>query len=474
MPQPAEIRSLPLWKLLLCCACVTALCQSVLNAQSLPRAADHFQILPNRPDSAFVLTHRLIAGGTDSVLLDDSVALGRGRDYFIDYRRGRLWLDSALATQLSHATAGSTIRVSYQFFPFNFQESYQRRILMLSSDSLSRVDSIRIATPVTTFSMESVFGPNLKKSGSIFRGFTVGSNRDLSLTSGLRLEMAGRIMSDIEIAAALTDENTPIQPEGTTQTLQEFDKVFVEIRSTDLAATLGDFTLDFSGTEFARLSRKLQGAKGSAAYHFGGIRGDALVSGAVTRGKFVTKQFNGLEGVQGPYQLTGRNNERNIIVIAGTERVYVDGEQQTRGETNDYIIDYSTGEITFMTRRLITSVSRITVDFEYTDRQFSRSLFAAQNSTSFLGNTLRLSTSYFREADDPDAPIDFEISDSVRAAIAAAGNDPAKAVLSGATYVDSNGTYVQVDTILALTANNRHAARRMTTSSTTPPGKSRS
>lgn len=402
-----------------------------------------------QPDSAIVLLHRFLAASTDSAFLDDSTLLVRGRDYRIDYRRGVVWFETTPGKAAGEDLAGRSVRISYRYFPFRFQDSYQRRVLTLATDSLSRADSLRIATPASSFSMDDMFGPNLRKSGSIFRGFTVGSNRDLSLTSGLRLEMSGRVLSDIEITAALTDENTPIQPEGTTQTLQEFDKVFVEIRSTDLAATLGDFTLDFSGTEFARLSRKLQGARGTAAYRTGGVRGNALISGAVTRGKFVTKLLAGLEGVQGPYLLTGKNNERNIIVIAGTERVYVNGEQQTRGETNDYTIDYSTGEITFMPRRMITSVSRITVDFEYTDRQFSRSLFAAQNSVSFFGDALRLSASYIREADDPDAPIDVEFSDSVRAAIANAGNDPSKAVLSGATRVDSNGTYVQVDTILA-------------------------
>jgi hypothetical protein len=417
-------------------------------AQSLPIAEDRFPLSSVQPDSALVLAHRFLAASTDSVSLNDSTWLVRGRDYRIDYRRGILRVEGATMKSSGTGRPGGFVRITYQYFPFRFQESYQRRILMLASDSLSRADSIRIAKPVSTFSMDDVFGPNLRKSGSIFRGFTVGSNRDLSLTSGLRLEMAGRIMSDIEITAALTDENTPIQPEGTTQTLQEFDKVFVEIRSTDLAATLGDFTLDFTGTEFARLSRKLQGARGTAAYSLGGIRGNALISGAVTRGKFVTKQFTGLEGVQGPYLLTGRNNERNIIVIAGTEHVYVDGELQTRGETNDYTIDYSTNEITFMARRLITSVSRLTVDFEYTDRQFSRSLVAAQNSAVFFNNRLSLSATYIREADDPDAPIDFVFSDSARAAIAAAGGDPSKAVLSGATRVDSNGTYVQIDSLL--------------------------
>jgi hypothetical protein len=416
------------------------------KAQSLPTADEQINLNSIPPDSAVVLTNRFIAARSDSVVLNDSMTLRRDRDYRIDYRHGLLWIDSSISQ--SAINSGWRVHVFYQYFPFRFQDSYRRRVLTLSTDSLARADSLRIAKPVSSFSMNDVFGPNVRKSGSIFRGFTVGSNRDLSLTSGLRLELSGRIMSDIEIAAALTDENTPIQPEGTTQTLQEFDKVFVEIRSTDLSATLGDFTLDFSGTEFARLSRKLQGARGTAAYRLGGMRGDAVISGAVTRGKFVTKQFKGIEGVQGPYQLTGKSNERNIIIIAGTERVYIDGEQQTRGETNDYTIDYSTAEITFMPRRLITSASRITIDFEYTDRQFSRSLFAAQNSTSFLGNTLRLSASYVREADDPDAPIDFVFTDSARAAIAAAGNDPSKARLSGVTRVDTNGTYMRIDSLI--------------------------
>lgn len=461
MPLPADIASSAVRRLIFLCACVAVACSSLIRAQSLPAADERINLRDARPDSAITLAHRFIAAGTDSVFLNDTTSLVRGNDYRIDYRRGVLRLSGSIPmgmgtaipigmdTTTGRGVTGSHVRITYQYFPFRFQDSYQRRVLTLASDSLSRADSIRIAKPVSSFSMDDVFGPNLRKSGSIFRGFTVGSNRDLSLTSGLRLEMAGRIMSDIEITAALTDENTPIQPEGTTQTLQEFDKVFVEIRGTDLAATLGDFTLDFSGTEFARLSRKLQGARGTAAYRFGGVHGDALISGAITRGKFVTKQVAGLEGVQGPYLLTGKNNERNIIVIAGTERVYVDGEQQTRGETNDYTIDYSTGEITFMPRKMITSASRITVDFEYTDRQFSRSLFAAQNSTMLFGNAVRLSASYVREADDPDAPIDFVFSDSARAAIANAGNDPSKAVLSGATRVDSNGTYVQIDTLIA-------------------------
>lgn len=412
------------------------------RSQSLPTSATTFRLTYSTKDSSFQLPHRFIATNSDSAVLDSTTILRRGHDYRVDYRLGIISLDSAFIRSLPFDTAKSyAITVHYQYFPFRFQDSYFKRKLLVLKDSTGK-DSIRISKPRSSFGLNDIFGENLQKSGSIVRGFTVGSNRDFSLNSGLRLQLAGKLASDIDIVAALTDENTPIQPEGTTQTLQEFDKVFVELRATDASATLGDFNLDLVGTEFSRLNRKLQGAKASADYRLGFSTGTALASAATTRGKFNTNQFQGVDAVQGPYRLTGRNNERQIIIIAGTERVYVNGEQMTRGETNDYTIEYSTGEVTFTTRRLITSASRITIDFEYTDRQFSRSLLAAQNSTHFFDNTVRLTFSFLREADDPDAPIDFSITDSARNALQLAGDDRNKATLSGVTRVDSNGFYV--------------------------------
>lgn len=414
---------------------------------SLPRT--HLSVQVNRAlrDSLIHLPDEFIASGTDTLILDSGWILRRGKDYSIVYRFGTLRLDSLLLDSLIREPAHK-LEIGYEYFPLHFPPYYARRTLIALRDSTGR-DSLRISRPSGGFSIDDIFGANLQKSGSIVRGFTVGSNRDLSLNSGFRMQLSGKISSDIDVAASLTDENTPIQPEGTTQTLQEFDKVFVEIRSSDVAATLGDFDLDITGQEFSSLSRKLQGAKGTADYRLGETGGSVLISGAVTRGKFQTMQFNGLEAVQGPYRLTGRNGEPDIIVIAGTERVYINGERQTRGETNDYTIDYSTGEVTFMPRRLITSASRITVDFEYTDRQFSRSLIAAQSASRFFNDKARFTFTFIREADNPDAPIDFTITDSARATLEQAGGNRSKAFQSGVTAVDSGGVYAAVDTVLS-------------------------
>jgi hypothetical protein len=121
----------------------------------------------------------------------------------------------------------------------------------------------------------------------------------------------------------------------------------------------------------------------------------------------------------------------------------------TRGETNDYVIDYSTGEVTFSARRLITSASRLTFDYEYNDRQYSRSLFGGQANVGLFDGKASIALTFFREADDPNAPIDVSLSDTARQVLAAAGADPSRAVLPGATLVDSGGVYVAIDTVVA-------------------------
>lgn len=398
-------------------------------------------------DTTIQLPNRFIVQGSDSVWID-SIKLQRHNDYLIDYSNGKVSLRGfRLRTLINDTINLHRLIIRYAFLPFNFKSDYRHRAPVILKDTTTG-EVQKVYKPTSAFSIDEVFGSHLQKSGSIVRGLTLGSNRDLTLTSGFRMQMEGNISDNVEVVAALTDENTPIQPEGTTQTLQEFDKVFVEIRGTDLAATLGDFTLDMSGNEFGRLSRKLQGAKGTASYRTGFTRGDVMLAGAITRGKFTTNQFLGVEGIQGPYRLVGRNNERDIIVIAGTERVYVNGIQMTRGTLNDYTIDYASGEVTFTTNRLITSASRITVDFEYTDRQFTRNLLAASGGSKFFDDKFSLRASFIRESDDKDSPIDVSLSDSDKMILANAGDNRFGAARTSIENVGpGKGQYVRIDTV---------------------------
>jgi hypothetical protein len=409
-----------------------------LQAGSFQR--DTFQVA--RSDTVLALHRQFVLPGTELVTLD-TMHLRRETEYNLDARSGTLRL-SLPATSIPPGTI-HTLSVRYQFLPFSFQRTYRHREPSVRTDTVAG-QPVKVSRPSAPFSIDDLFGTNLQKSGSIVRGFTIGSNRDLSLSSGFRMQMSGNLTSDVSIIAALTDDNSPIQPEGTTRTLQEVDKVFIEVRGEDASATVGDFNLRTTGSEFANISRKLRGAKGLLQYRTGGTDGDALVSGASARGKFASNQFQGIDGVQGPYLLSGQNGERDIIVIAGTERVYIDGEQMVRGELNDYTIDYAVGEVTFTPHRLVSRVTRIVVDLEYTDRQFSRNFFAAQSNSSFLNRRLTLSATFFQENDDQDSPIDASLTDSDREILRQAGNDRARAVRSG---VDSagpgKGQYERID-----------------------------
>lgn len=394
--------------------------------------------------------NKFIIQFTDILTLDDKIILKPGDDYKFNYREGTVSLNKFIFQKYALDTFRVyDLKIEYDIFPYNFKDEYSNFEFTNTLDSLTG-DTIQIATQKKDF-VESLFeGTDLEKSGSLFRGFTVGSNRDLSLNSGFRLQLNGKLSSDIDIVAALTDENTPIQPEGNTQKLQELDKVFIELRSKNVTGTLGDINVNFTNTEFANFTRKIQGVKGYLDY---GI-GDAQLTGAISRGKFNTNKFNGSDGVQGPYRLIGKENEINILVLSGSERVYIDGILMVRGDQADYTIDYGIGEVTFTSRRIITNATRITVDFEYSDRKYSRALISGRNQWSLFSDRILLKASYVNENDNEGKTIDFDLTDTDRQILSQAGADRNKAVKSGVTYAgldslgNSKGLYIQVDTLI--------------------------
>ncbi len=399
--------------------------------------------IPINFDNVYSINRVTILPGSETITLRGKIL--KKRDYKITYGKGAFLLADSLPYSIF-----DTLCITYQSMDLSLKKEYKKRSIEVKYDEKFK-DTIRVAKNESGgFSAESIFGAGMQKSGTLVRGFTVGTTQDFTLNSGLRLQLSGKLSDEIEIVAALTDENTPIQPEGNTERLDELDKVFIQVKHPNATGTFGDFELQKKFGEFGLINRKLQGLEGE--FNYGGS--NAYFSVASSTGKYNTNLFNGQDGVQGPYGLSGRNNEPNIIIIAGTEKVYLDGIEMKRGENNDYSIDYSIGQITFTTKRLITVASRITVDFEYTDRQFARNFFGAGVNTTFLNNKVSLTVQYTREGDDQNSPIDVTLSDDDKKILAAAGNDRNKASKSGVSLAlpDSlgviRGIYAQVDTII--------------------------
>lgn len=363
-------------------------------------------------------------------------------DYTVYYDSSFISLSDSLPYSIF-----DTLYVSYNALNLMLSKEYKKRSLVVKYDAVYK-DTIRVATTEGGITSENIFGSGIEKSGTLVRGFTVGTTKDFTLSSGLRLQLSGKLSEDIEIVAALTDENTPIQPEGNTERLEELDKVFIQIKHPNASGIFGDYQLQRRTGEFGLIDRKLQGLQGE--FNYKKYAGYASV--ASSKGKFNTNFFLGQDGVQGPYRLSGINNERNIVVISGTEKVFLDGIEMRRGESNDYTIEYGNSQITFTPKRLITSATRITVDFEYSDRRYQRSFFGAGTGTSFFEDRFSIKAQFLREGDDQDAPIDISLSEDDKRILSQAGNDRNKAVKSGVALAlpDSlgriTGSYIKVDT----------------------------
>ncbi|MBK7334796.1 MAG: hypothetical protein IPJ00_00965 [Saprospirales bacterium] len=278
----------------------------------------------------------------------------------------------------------------------------------------------------------------LDYNGTFARGISFGNRQNLVLNSRFNLQMNGMIGDGIEVQAALSDENIPIQPEGNTQQLSEIDRVFIQLKKGNSFLTAGDYELQRPSGYFMNYLKKLQGATfdHQGAFSEGKVQFRTRASVAVARGKFARNTIQGVEGNQGPYRLQGANGERFILILAGTEKVFIDGQLAQRGLDADYVIDYNRGDITFSNRRLITKDIRIIVEFEYNDQRYSRSLYAWSSnleSGRWKGHLHLYSEQDGRRAVGEDllTPEQIEI-------LRQAGDDPLKAVVPGIDTLGAN------------------------------------
>ncbi len=344
-----------------------------------------------------------------------------------------------------------TITVSYPLPAFTIDRIIRRREFTDVPDSVlnDTSDSETVTREIRTG--DDLFGEsNLDQSGSLTRGFTVGNRQDLALDSGLRLDLNGQITDDISIQASLTDRSTPIQPDGATQNIREFDRVFIELNAPVGQLQLGDVDISYNESRFARINRRVQGAAGDADTPYGRFGGGASVS----RGQFRTQSFDGLEGLQGPYRLDGAENEAFIIVIAGSEQVYVNGSRVNRGAENEYIIDYGLGEITFTNNLVVTDETRIVVEFQYITQNFTRTLFTARGREEELfDGKMSIGATYIREADNKNPNTQLNLSDEDIERLRQLGDNVDDLFVSGADSIgfrdDADFTlYAKVDTTL--------------------------
>lgn len=295
------------------------------------------------------------------------------------------------------AWQGKSIKLQYRVFPFNLA----RVIQGIDSSKLVKKDiQIRGAygqlyTPESTPIIEN---EGLQYRGSFGRGLSVGNNQSFVLNSNFDLQLQGEIGNDIKVIAAISDENLPIQAQGNTQQLQEFDRVFIQLSKGKSSLIAGDYDMRNGNGYFMQYYKKLKGLSANSFYSINDkVEARTRAGFAISRGKFARQIIQNQEGNQGPYKLAGNNNERFIIVLSGTEKVYFNGILLKRGFDLDYVIDYNRAEITFSPTRVVARDSRIIIEFEYTDVNYVRTLY--ETNSTFSGSNWEWNLNMYSEQD---------------------------------------------------------------------------
>lgn len=384
------------------------------------------------------LRYRIIDATQPGQLLD-SLTVAAPLGLLQDYDNGTV-LDGALFTlknnRLQYDTAllfkaypnCKKIALRYRVLPYNF------------SVKIARLDTVAIRRRINTDAIEFDYSPyepvkrpwesnGISSSGAYTRGLSFGNSQNLVFNSNLNLQLDGKLGNDLELRAALSDNSIPLQPDGTTRQLQEFDRIFIQLKRKQSTLTAGDYDLTRPAGYFSNYFKRLQGAMVESAFI---LKNDSIrlrTAAAVTRGKFARQNIQGQEGNQGPYRLQGTEGERFIIVLAGTEKVYIDGQLLQRGIEDDYVVDYNLGEIVFTPRRLITKDIRIIVEFEYAVQTYLRSTVAF--NTDWKRNKSRFYFNVYSEQDARNNGGAQELSPSERQNLAAAGDNLRNAYASG-------------------------------------------
>jgi len=379
-----------------------------------------FLILPSEKDTVFVgngtwgpylLSSFVIENSIDVTLNGNSVA------YTLSPDRGILFFTHPV-------TQEDTVRCRYASLPFHLKNEYLIR--NETEDTISIAETIIVS--------ESSDKPKIRFGGEKRLGISLGSGKDFSINQATKLSLEGNLSENTRIEGELSDKDLAIQPEGTTQNLQDFENAYIKVGGESSSLLLGDIGFCFGPSlNFEKpIERKVEGLN----LKFSNTNYFCNAAASLAKGIHKTVRFEGREGKQGPYTLSDKKT-----VVPGSERVYVDGRELKR--LKEYRIDYSSGELEFTIIFPISGGEEIVVYFEEGNADYKREIYGIE--TGVKGD-ISINAGVFREADDGEYPLTLSLSEGDKKTIASSKDSVVW--LPGSRYVgENNGDYTMNDSI---------------------------
>ena len=367
--------------------------------------------------------NKKIAFTKDTILIDN---VSINKEFFKILDKNGTAIDSSFykidfaASKLifnSNYTTLDSLSIRYLKFPDFLTKTYS-----IYSDS--RVVPGEIGTRYTFKNNNlKTFKPfdGLNTSGSITRGVTIGNNQNSTLNSNLDLQITGKLSNKVSLRAAIQDSNIPLQNGGYSQRLDEFDQIFIELFSTNWSVRAGDLFLENRKSNYLNFNKKVQGVAAKVNFGSPQSKTELFASAALVRGQYAKATFIGQEGNQGPYKLTGKNGELFVLIISGSESVFVNGILLKRGENSDYSIDYNAGELKFNSIYPISSEMRIVIEYQYSERSYTR--FVTYAGANFEAKKWSIAGNLYSESDLQNQPLQQNLSESQVAILQNAGNN---------------------------------------------------
>lgn len=346
--------------------------------------------------------------------------------YRVSYRKAMLYPKDSLKKTLKN------IKVRYYALPTFLTQNYSLYDPKIIINARQNRDSYFDLVKEQNNDFTSPF-KGLNTSGNISRAVVIGSNQNAVTQSELDLQISGQISPNVSLRASIQDANVPTQDNGFSQRLDEFDQIFIELQGPNWGIRAGDIDLIEDQSFFASFTKRVQGLKVDAQF---GERQQtqAGIAGALVRGVFARTQLTAQEGNQGPYKIRGPNGELFVLIISGSEAVFVNGRRLQRGENFDYTINYNAGEIIFNPTFPITSEMRIIVEYQFTEQNFTR--VVAQAKGSHQGENWGINGMYYTESDLKNQPLQQSLNDQQVQALAEAGDDKDQMFVPSAQETD--------------------------------------